>query len=482
MTERHIILGPPGTGKTHTLLDHMQQHLEAGTPPERVGFVSFSRRAVREATTRAKAVVPGDLPHFRTIHSTAYHLLGLDRGDVLQLDHLHDFGDRIGLSFKGMEPDLPVWEGTPGDRCLALYALAKARQTSLEHEWREARVADLPWRLVRDVSVQYEAFKRVNGLVDFSDMIEDAEGDLPIDVLFVDEAQDTSRASWSLLRRVAKNVPVLYLAGDDDQAIYHWSGADPAQMLRFNGDRMVLPHSHRLPRKVKAFADRISRRICHRIPKVFDDNGTDGSVDWVPDITDIDLHGAGSWLLLARSNYQLQAYRQMARSQGVVYSVSNGPWSWSSAPVQAALAYERLRKGQEITLKQATTITAYVPSCPVPKKEPVVWADLFGDAARELDWMAALVDMPMREREYIRALRRGGESVTKPGRVRIGTVHSAKGAEADHVVLLTDVSERVAQGMQAAPDAEHRVQYVGATRSRQTLTLVFPQTRTFWSF
>jgi superfamily I DNA/RNA helicase len=95
--------------------------------------------------------------------------------------------------------------------------------------------------------------------------------------------------------------------------------------------------------------------------------------------------------------------------------------------------------------------------------------------------MEALHAMPIRDRAYVRALRRGGEPLHGEGRVQIGTVHSAKGAEADHVVLLTDVSERVMTGFRQDPDAERRVQYVAVTRARQTLTLVQPQTQTFWA-
>ena len=46
------IFGPPGTGKTTRLIEIVQQELDSGTPPERIAFVSFSRKAAEEARER----------------------------------------------------------------------------------------------------------------------------------------------------------------------------------------------------------------------------------------------------------------------------------------------------------------------------------------------------------------------------------------------------------------------------------------------
>lgn len=480
---RRKLFGPPGTGKTTRLIETARAYIDSGVAPESIGFVSFSREAIKVAKRRMGAVTEAELPHFRTIHSTAYHLLDLHRDDVMQHSHLTEFGKIVGLPIGVTKTDQALWEGGPGDRIMALHQLARARQTSLEHEWRRARVPDLPWELVRYTADLYERFKEAQQLWDFSDMVERATGTLDVDVLFIDEAQDTSSAQWSFLRRVAGDVPEVYFAGDDDQAVYEWGGADPGQLRRFRAEEEVLPKSFRLSAPVKKVADRISARIKNRVPKTFAPRGGEGSVLWLRDIANVNLHQPGSWLLLARSNYQLRDLRDLARTQGVVYSMEDGRWSWNLPAVQAAVGYEQLRRGQEIPRSQARDVVAYWPEhVSVPMGATVGWADLFPRADKTRTWMDALGAMPLRDREYVRALRRSGESLKEDGRVRISTVHGAKGAEADNVLLLTDISERVASSARVDPDAEHRVQYVGVTRAIQRLMLVQPKSQTFWNF
>ena len=68
-----IILGPPGTGKTTTLLNLVDEFIQDGVRPKQIGYFSFTKKAANEAADRAAEKFgldkDNDLPFFRTLHS-----------------------------------------------------------------------------------------------------------------------------------------------------------------------------------------------------------------------------------------------------------------------------------------------------------------------------------------------------------------------------------------------------------------------------
>jgi superfamily I DNA/RNA helicase len=115
-----------------------------------------------------------------------------------------------------------------------------------------------------------------------------------------------------------------------------------------------------------------------------------------------------------------------------------------------------------------------------PENLQVSFADLnkdFGLVAQpRFTWDVALDKMPDEEKQYFLAALRRGEKLASEPRIRISTIHSVKGGEADHVVLSTDMAQRTFNEYEANPDDEHRVWYVGITRARQSLHIIQPQT------
>ena len=83
----NIILGPPGTGKTTTLLNICKQKKQEGISWDKIGFFSFSKKAAYEARDRAREKFQAskdDLIHFRTLHSFAYKHLPLKENSLMK--------------------------------------------------------------------------------------------------------------------------------------------------------------------------------------------------------------------------------------------------------------------------------------------------------------------------------------------------------------------------------------------------------------
>ena len=92
-----IVLGPPGTGKTTTLLNLLEDYLKK-TNPNRIGYFAFTQKAANEARDRAMErfnLSEDDLPYFRTLHSLAFRMLGIRKENVMQRRHYDDLGKKI---------------------------------------------------------------------------------------------------------------------------------------------------------------------------------------------------------------------------------------------------------------------------------------------------------------------------------------------------------------------------------------------------
>jgi superfamily I DNA/RNA helicase len=127
-----IVLGPPGTGKTTTLISIVERELAAGTHPERIAYLSFTRRAADEAITRACdkfGKERSEFIYFRTLHSLCFRFLGLSSSDVLEGKKLKEFGEQIGMPITGRWTQEGTIAGNEsGDRMLFMENLARVRR------------------------------------------------------------------------------------------------------------------------------------------------------------------------------------------------------------------------------------------------------------------------------------------------------------------------------------------------------------------
>ena len=59
---------------------------------------------------------------------------------------------------------------------------------------------------------------------------------LALDAVFLDEAQDLSPLQWDMFFHIEEQCKRSYIAGDDDQTIYGFQGADPSIFINLRGE------------------------------------------------------------------------------------------------------------------------------------------------------------------------------------------------------------------------------------------------------
>ncbi len=487
-----IVLGPPGTGKTTRLLSIVEDELRNGTPPDRIGYVTFTRRGAEEAQDRARSGLGldrRDLPYFRTIHSLAMRWTGLSSAQIMEGARVQEFADLVGARITGrFSTEDGTWAGyETGDRMLFMDNLARIRRIPLRKLYEQDH-DDLDWRSVERFSRALQEFKADRDLHDYTDLLElfvTRESGPQLDVLIVDEGQDLSRIQWEVVEVLSRTCRRVVVAGDDDQAIYVWAGADVNTFLDLPGRAEVLGKSWRVPRRVQSVANEVVGRIRRRRDKPWSPRDEEGSVVRVSGLGSLDWAG-DSILLLARNRFQLEPVMAELRSAGVLFEHQGHP-SVRRSILSAIVTWEQMRRGNPQPVGDVEAVydlmTMGLGWQRGHKKLPRFAPDESvgipelrerGGLLVDTPWFDAMDRISASDRSYIVRCRRQGELLTKPPRVRLSTIHGAKGGEADRVILLTDLATRTFEEARRAPEDEARVWYVACTRARRELTIVRP--------
>lgn len=530
------LIGAAGSGKTTELLRIMEQALpKLDGDPLRLGLASFTRAARAEAVSRAAAawgVAPSLLERdgwFRTVHSTCKRCLSIRPGQLIadtQKD-IEWISKALGVRLSTELDDEAGRNRFIGDpvvaKALNCWSLAKNSLMPIEEVVRRLRQEDddVPdvAAIVR-IADRYESAKRLdNDRVDFADLLlrfaglhvtpgagvarVTPQGYLPaVDAWLFDEQQDASPLLDAVCKRLvsAPTVKWCYVVGDPFQAIYGFAGSSADCFLAWPADReRTMPKSYRCPRPILELGERCLRRMSRgyfdrgvapadHAGEIVEFNDVDPAIKLVKPNED--------WLFIARTNYQANRLHAALQSNFI-------PCRWVKSPdgmttrSQGLKALFALERDEYVTGKQWASAISLLPTKDKKQRKILLrgvktrWADehsetwdkIFAsdlpevgaapalvDAIRSGDW-CGLINLGCRWRQQ--AVRHGAEIAAEP-RVRVGTIHSVKGAEADNVVLLTTIGKRIEQGMENPDqaDEEHRIAYVAVTRARRRLFVV----------
>ena len=351
---------------------------------------------------------------------------------------------------------------------------------------------DLGWFELEQFAKALKEYKDNTGLIDYTDMLElmRSEGHVPkLKALLVDEAQDLSKLQWAVVERMMEKADETYIAGDDDQAIFRWAGADVDHFIGLDGDVRVLDQSYRIPAVVHDLSSDIIRTVSRRREKRFRPAAHEGTINYHNDIEHVDM-SKGTWLLLARNVYMLKEMVELCHREGYAYECQ-GMSPRKSEALLAIRSWEKLRKGEFIQADQLKLVYAHMSKRMVDHghlnlktlTEDMVNMGLlhekYGLQTKAI-WHTALDRISDEEKEYFLAALRQGESLSGDPRIVISTIHGSKGGEADNVMLVTDISPKTYAGYQENQDDEIRVFYVAATRTKKNLHIITPRTQRYF--
>ena len=496
MTKTIKIFGSPGTGKTTTLLKLLEEKIAEGYRPDKIGFFSFTRRAIKEARSRVIKkfnLSEDDLEYFRTIHSMCYRTLNINSGRVFKGERVKEFSElaRVEMSGVSEEDTSGLSVGNKkGDLLLFCDEVSRSSERDLKEVWKELE-CDHTWEEQEYFSKVLKNFKSGKNLLDFTDMLDlfIKENTIPqLDIMFVDEAQDLTTKQWKVIDKLTSNCKFRYIAGDDDQAIYRWAGADVRKFLSIPGNIEVLPISYRLPKTIHKLACDISHKISLRQVKKWSSREDQGSITDINSIEDVDMSD-GEWLILARSGYQLFKAEAYCKRMGWFYEKGYHEFktnkfviairSWIKLNRGDTISFDELKKLYQCLKGTIGIARGFKKLEGIDQNMEFTLGYLKENVGLLASgkWQEVIIGLDPEDIIMFESLIKSGDIFKNKARIRLSTIHGIKGGESDNVVVISDISYKTWRKFNVEPDDEHRVFYVAITRAKKNLFLLQPETK-----
>jgi len=505
---RTVIPGPPGTGKTFRLVNHyLEKEInEYKTDPQKIIYITYSNAGIDDVK------IKHNLLYISTMHSlgtrelkinTSKRLLnGKRKWEIFKTYPNHEAYRNMSFETIVDAAGNPKYENNH----MRIIQYARSKKIDLEQAAFELSLEHEEIDFTHQLNQDLKTFKQHTGMIEFHDMIELFEKKdrmnnpdsliSGVEAVFLDEAQDLSPSQFDMFFYIEKNCKRSYIAGDDDQTIYTFQGADPNIFINLQGKFDNQIQSHRVPRKIHAKALEVLRQIDNRLDKSWDARKAEGELFEHYHLDNIDFTEK-NWMVLAMTNKLLDEIEKHFFRVGIRFK-RKGNKILTNDILKSYQTWILLQKGDSVKEKDAKTMY----------KEFIRYKDghvahgfSSGDSLEGIEyvslnelkkdhgllasgsWEQFKIDEDTKN--YIKTLLKKGDDLMSNTKIELSTMHGSKGRECENVVLFMDYGTEnqwlFLRDAERNPDAQHRLIFVGITRAKQRLYIMAPLTDKYYT-
>jgi len=374
-----LVVAGAGSGKTRVITEKAAHLVRQGVPAQRIAAVTFTNKAAREMRARVRQLLDSETANLLRI--CTFHALGLSilRAEHKQVSLRANFTIFDPADAAGRISELLVTEGLRG----AEHAELIHRQLS---SWKGQLATPDPGEMLElnspiklegnNFFERYNQALRICNAVDLDDLIyvpvrlfqTDVDAlqrwRANIEYLLVDEYQDTNTMQYMLVRQLIGDRNCLTAVGDDDQSIYSWRGAVPANMVRLSEDFdslevITLDQNYRSQGAILKAANLLIGNNHHVFEKklwsglgfgepprvmVCDDEAKEAEKVAYDLHHHRFMHGRrwSEYAILYRGNHQARHFERGLRALNIPYRVSGSTSFFALGEIRDVLAYLRV--------------------------------------------------------------------------------------------------------------------------------------------
>jgi len=371
------VIAVPGSGKTRTMMERIGILVtEYGIPPEHILGLTFTRNAADEMRSRLVPVL-GEMSsrvRLSTIHSFCLHLLKVE-GKVFDILS----GKEQLVFIKNVMKGLKVKDLTVGT---VLREISLAKNNIIDPvEFKALFEGDKTMMRIAEIYQAYDEAKEHKLLLDFDDLLLEtyfllrdndevrAKYQGSFQSILVDEFQDTNPVQFELLRLLIRensdhDPASFWVAGDDHQAIYSFTGASVGNILNFQsmfpGSRQfILDLNYRSTPQILAACQNLIRHNVKQIHKELKTDNPDGDdvvvleasneeteamgvVNEIVDLIERRGYQYSDIAVLYRANFQSRYVEEAFLQNKIPYLIQSGRTFYDRHEVKCLLDYLRV--------------------------------------------------------------------------------------------------------------------------------------------